>query len=60
MIENNFLAIRKTVKVIRVQDMRDDGGVEIWAHFFLTSTLDVGQYLTPRPGRLLSEGKNPG
>lgn len=48
MIENNFLAKRKRVKVICVKGMRDDGGVEIRLHFFLTSTLD-GQDLTPRP-----------
>jgi len=55
MIENKFLA--KRVKVIRVKGMRVDG-IELWLHF-LTSTLD-DQYLTPRPARLISEGKNPG
>jgi len=29
MIENNFLAKRKRVKVIHEKGMRDDGGVEI-------------------------------
>jgi hypothetical protein len=29
MIENNFFAKIKRVKVIRVKGMRDDGGVEI-------------------------------
>jgi hypothetical protein len=59
MIENNFIAKRKRGQVIRVQSMRD-GGVEIWLHFFLNSTLDVGWYLTPRFDRFISEGKNPG
>jgi hypothetical protein len=58
MIEKNFLAKRNKVKVISVKGMRDDA-VEIWPHFFLTSTLD-DQHLTLRPDRLISEGMNPG
>ena len=56
LLVNIYVGIQMKTNLVKVRTMWQTGGIEVWFHSFLTSTVDGGECSVSCPGRI-SPGK---